>query len=147
MNKVKFIYPILTAAILFSFVGCDWEDDDVDYLVGSAWVLDKTTTYAPSGRVRGVFYDDDVTMKFYHDGDVSIRTTTVGRFGRVYEDWYMGSWRLFGDELTLHLESGVYEYVVEHLSNWHLVLRYYQDVYDDFGELIYTERVEEEYVR
>ncbi len=146
MKNIKFRnYIMLLLAIIF-FCGCDWREEDFeDCLVGNPWRLEKIVTYDGMSRyhrsqVTTVRYDDS-SMKFYYDGDVSIRTTTIGRFGRVYEDWFSGRWHSNYNELCISTVDGDYYYTIYSYSHWNMILQY--EAEDEYGLYL----VEEYYSR
>lgn len=152
MRNFKIFYWV--SIILVAFLGlnsCHTEYTDEDYLVGDPWHLTKTVHYVQE-RSHWTedfteYEDDDVAYKFYRNGDLRIRTTRVTHFNRIYADWIDGSWRLRGDDLVLRTRDGVWNYQIGELTDWRMVLIYYQDVYDDNDRFLYEERVEEFYNR
>lgn len=133
-----------------AFSGCTVEFDDMDdYLVGDAWHLVKTVYHYQSRHHDDeVYYADidEVSMKFYYDHDVNIRTTTVGRFGRIYEDWIHGDWDIRNGELLISTRDGDWYYELYDYTNWHLVLSYTEYVEDEYGNSI-SRKVKEYYER
>lgn len=152
MKNLKFSCLLMLIVVMASCcTSCDYEYTDEDYLVGDTWYWTKSVHMVEE---RHHWVDDyveyakeDVMYKFYRNGDLQIKTRIVSHFGRVYEDWIDGSWDLRGPDLIMNTRDGKWTYEIQELSNWEMVLVYYQDVYDDFGHFLYQEKVEEYFER
>jgi hypothetical protein len=146
MKNINLRHIIVLLFAVVSFCGCDsTEDDFEDCLVGNPWQLEKTVTYDGTSRfdrsqVTTANYGESA-MKFFYNGDVSIMTTTVGRFGRVYEDWFEGRWHSNYNELCISTSDGDYYYTIYSYSHWNMILQYTAE--DEYGLYL----VEEYYSR
>lgn len=147
MKNYRIIYWVsIVLMVTLGLSSCDTEYTDEDYIVGDAWHLVKTVHYVES-RSHWIedykeYEKDDVSYKFFRNGDLRIRTTRVTRFGRVYADWIDGSWSLRGNELVMRTRDGVWYYEIGELSDWRMILVYYEDL-ENGG----VERIEEVFER
>ena len=143
---IKRIFNAITLVWVVMLSSCTALFDE-DKLVGDPWYLSKVIYYDSNDEeVEYVYPSEDVKLKFYYDGALSILSTGVDHFGYIYEDWVDGEWSYEEDFLTLYTPNGNYEYELEELTSWKLVLSYYYEV-EEFSGVWSTYRVEEIYSR
>lgn len=145
--RILFLIP------LFSLISCvavpyDNVQSDEDILVGSAWQWTKTV-YQEEGYYAREYVDyahEEVLYRFYYDGDISMKSTSLSHFGHLYTDWVDGHWDYRGGELRISTYDGVWYYDVVRLDHWSMILSYCDEVIDDWGRRV-RRRVYEYYER
>lgn len=154
----KIAYAILSLVSLGALFSCGDSDDAPLYsdeyyveecLVGGSWHWTKTIYYddVPSNSFSYVEYaHDDLSYFFEPGGHVSIRSTFESRYGCSYADWIDGRWSLYNGDLRIDTYNGSWSYIIQAVDDWSLVLVYYDEYYDDWGNII-PRRVEEYYER
>ncbi|MBP5482060.1 MAG: hypothetical protein J6Y22_09950 [Paludibacteraceae bacterium] len=145
------LYKLIFALPLFAMCSCvGYYDDerDEDLLVGDSWHWTKTVYHddVPGGAVYTDYAGEELSLRFHYDGDLSIKSTFVSRFGRVYSDWDHGHWDCHGGELRIATRDGEWFYQIDYISHWSMTLVYYDWYVDDWGYRI-DRRVEEHYER
>ncbi len=154
----KIVYWALLASFPLAFVSCeDGEVDEDPYveelfsedlLVGGSWRW--TETVWEDDIVDGFSYveyaHDDLSFFFESDGHVSIRSNFESPFGRSDSDWIDGRWNFSNGELHIDTYSGSWKYEIRKLDESSMVLVYYDEYNDDWGNVI-PRRVEEHYSR
>lgn len=146
MKNLSKLRSIVILVIVAVFSSCTSVFDE-DKLVGDPWYLSKIVYYdSDDEEVEYEYPSEDVKLKFYYDGGLSILSVGVDHFGYIYEDWVDGSWDFEGDYLYVTTPHGDFEYRLEQLTSWKMILSYYQD-YEDYPGVWNTYRVEEIYSR
>ena len=143
----KFIFALPLIAMC-SCIGYYDDDRDEDLLVGEPWHWTKTVYYddVPGAIAQTEYANEELTYHFHYDGALSIKSTFVSHFGRVYSDWEHADWDCRGGELRITTRDGDWYYTIDRLSHWTLVLVYYDSYVDDWG-LRVDYRAEEYYER
>ncbi len=143
--KIMLALPLLVMSSCF-----DYYDDerDEDLLVGDPWHWTKTVYHddVPGGAEYTEYANEELSFRFHFDGSVSIKSTYVSRFGRVYTDWEHASWDTRHGELRISTHDGDWYYNIDYLSHWRLVLIYDDYYVDEWGYRV-DRRVEEYYER
>ncbi|MBR4713234.1 MAG: hypothetical protein IK131_07705 [Paludibacteraceae bacterium] len=145
LYKLIFALPLMA---MCSCVGYYDNERDEDLLVGDPWHWTKTVYHdeVPGGAVYTDYAGEELSLRFHYDGDLSIKSTFVSRFGRIYSDWDHGVWDCHGGELRISTRDGEWYYDIDYISDWSLTLVYYDSYVDEWGYRI-DRRVEEHYER
>lgn len=145
--KLLLMLPLFSLSSCI-IIGGDQEETTEDLLVGTAWQWTKTV-YEEEGAHGKEYVDyahEEVLYRFYYDGEISMKSTSVSHFGHEYTDWVDGHWDYNHGELRISTYDGVWYYDLSYIDHWSMVLTYYDEYVDDWGYRV-RRKVSEHYER